>query len=885
METPLLRTKLYVPPPRPDLVARLRLVARLDEGLRLGHRLTLVSAPAGFGKTTLLSTWAAGCERPVAWLSLDESDNDPSRFLTYVVAALQQIEPNLGQAIPDALQSPQRPPIEALLTLLINQLSTLSDLLLVLDDYHLITARSIHDALAFLLDHLPDNAHLVIASRADPPLPLARLRGRGRLTELRQADLRFTADEAATFLERVSGLDLSPEEIAALEERTEGWITGLQLAAISMRDRKDVSHFVSAFAGSHRYVLDYLAEEVLQKEPPEIQTFLLQTAILDRLTAPLCDAVRFGESAPLDRGRSQAILAYLEQVNLFVVPLDDRRIWYRYHRLFADLLRARLEDRTPDLVPVLHRRASAWYEGEGLLDSGMDHALAAGDMARAGRLVETHGRSLLMRGELTTLLRWLAALPEEMIEASARLCVTYGWTLLLTGQSEGIGPRLQRAEEMLAEIPQDPLLGDIAVIRAYRAAQRGDVARTIELANLALERLPSDRQGERGVAYFVLGGARVLTGDWTGAAEALAQAAAVGAGGKNPHIAVSALNSLASIQAEQGHLHQAQATAEEAVKMVTGADGQPRPIAAGAISALAELAYERNELDAALDYARQSVELGRLWGNSDTLGFAGLTLVDILAALGRVEEAREALCDAEQLSRQAALLPTFFPKLRATRARLWLAEGDLAAVATWAQSATWDPSDPLHAEESMVLARVRLALGDTDSALEVLTPLLEMARSQGMVAWLVEGLALRAVAQSVHSDSSLALVTLAEALALAGPEGFVRRFVDLGPAMASLLRQAVSQGVEPNTARDLLAAMDADGEGPSLPQPLIEPLSSREIEVLALVAQGLSNREVGQQLHIAESTVKSHLNTIYGKLGVENRTQAAAKARALNLLP
>jgi len=954
MSTPLLTTKLYVPPARPGLVPRRRLIERLNVGLR--RRLTLVSAPAGYGKTTLLSEWAhsrGGSQTCpyVAWLSLDEGDNDPARFLTYLVAALQQIEAEVGQGIPDALRSPQRPSVEVLLTSLINQIDALADdLVLVFDDYHLITNRTIHDALAFLLDHLPSNAHVVIATRADPSLPLARWRGRGQLAELRQAELRFTPAEAATFLERVSGLALSAEDVAALEERTEGWITGLQLAALSMQGREDVSGFVSAFAGSHRYVLDYLTEEVLQRQPEGIRDFLLQTSILDRVSRSLCDAVlRFGgsESQREDEGAlafpsfagllsrsfadSQAVLEHLEAANLFVVPLDDRRAWYRYHRLFADLLRARLEEVYPDRVPELHRRASVWYERGAMVDDAMKHAIAGGDLARAAYIVETHGRSLLLRGELSTLLRWIVVLPREMVQASARICVTHAWALLLTGQLDAIEPRLQRAEQVLgtaadASTRGDPLLGDIAVIRAYGAAQQGDVARTIELAHVALERLPPAKQGERGVAFFVLGGAHILNGDWAAAGDALAEAAAVGRQGGNLHIAVPALNSLAGIQAIQGHLRQAQVTAEEAIGLAAGADDQPLPIAAGAISELAELAYEWNQVDDALTYARQSVELGRLWGNSDTLGFSYLTLAEILAAHGRLGEAQDALREAERLSQEVTLSPSFFTQLRATRARLWLAQGDVTAAANWAENVAFDHSESFYARESLALARVRLALGEPDGALQVLSPLLETARAHGLISWLIEGLALQALAYHTQGDGPRALVALAEALTWAEPEGYVRRFVELGPAMALLLQKAAAQGVAPGYVGELLSVSppqsppraggkdappqsppraggkDAPPQSPpqaggrlappqSPPQaggrlgpPLIEPLSPREIEVLALVAEGLSNREVGRRLHIAESTVKSHLNSVYGKLDVQNRTQAAAKARALNLL-
>ncbi len=907
MEVPLLKTKLYIPQTRADLVPRPRLLEMLGEALpgesgSFARKLTLISAPAGFGKTTLLSSWIRaiheGRSERAAWLALDEADNDPARFWAYFVAALRGAGADLGESVLGALHSPQPPPVLSILTSLINEIASLSTAegahyLLVLDDYHLVTTGAIHDALAFLIEHLPDNLHLVIASRADPPLPLARLRGRGHLTELRQADLRFTPEEAAAFLRQVSGLDLSAEEIVTLEERTEGWITGLQLAALSMRGRDDVAGFVAAFAGSHRYVLDYLTEEVLQRQPAEVRDFLLQTSILDRLSGPLCDAVLCAgdpEDGPVCGAfaTSQEVLEYLEAANLFVVPLDDRRAWYRYHRLFADLLRARAEELYPTRVLALHRRASDWYEREELLDGAMKHAVAAGDLDRASEIVETYGRLLLMRGELITLLRWFDTLPPDAVRASARLCVSHAWALLLTGQEREIEPRLERAEQLLEA--GDPLLGDVAVIRAYQSVQRGEVQRTIELANLALERLPSTKQGERGVAFFVLGGAYLLSGVWASAGEALTQAAAVGQQGENLHIVLPALNALAGIQATQGHLRRAQETAEQAIELVTGSDGRPLPIAAGAVSALAELAYEWNELDAALAYAQQSIELGRLWGNSDTLACAYLILADVLRAQGQLEEAREALHDAERLSCEVALAPTFFSWFNAARVQLWLTQGELAPAIGWAEDVTFDSCDVFHTEELLALVQVRLAQGAIDEATRILSPVVEMVQGRGLTSWHVEGLALQALVYYAQGDERRALAALAEALTLAEPEGYVRCFVDLGsalgPAMASLLQKAEAQGIVPGYVGKLLAAFDPGEEVPASPQahPLLEPLSPRELEVLSLAAEGLSNREIGRRLHIAESTVKSHLNTVYGKLGVQNRTQAAAQAHALHIL-
>ena len=430
MSTPILATKLYIPPPRPKVVLRPRLIERLNEGL--DRKLTLISAPAGFGKTTLVSEWVAGSERPAAWLSLDEGDNDPTRFLTYLVAALQTIAPDIGEGVLSVLQSPQPPPTESILTALLNEITAVpDDFVLVLDDYHVIDARPVDAALTFLLEHLPPQMHLVITTREDPQLPLARLRARGQLTELRAADLRFTPSEAAAFLNEVMGLNLSAEDIAALETRTEGWIAGLQLAALSMRGREDVPGFIRAFAGDNRYIVDYLVEEVLQRQPERVRSFLLQTSILDRLSGPLCDAVTGQEEG-------NALLEALERGNFFVVPLDDRRHWYRYHHLFADVLHAHLMAEQPDQVPTLHRRASEWYEQHGSAADAIRHALAAEDFERAADLVELAVPAMRRSRQEATLLGWLKALPDELIQCRPVLSVAYAGTLLQAASSRAL---------------------------------------------------------------------------------------------------------------------------------------------------------------------------------------------------------------------------------------------------------------------------------------------------------------------------------------------------------------------------------------------------------------------------------------------------------------
>ncbi|MDY7042269.1 MAG: LuxR family transcriptional regulator, partial [Chloroflexota bacterium] len=690
---------------------------------------------------------------------------------------------------------------------------------LVLDDYHLITAPPIHEALIFLLDHLPPTLHLVIATRADPPLPLPRLRARGQLTELRQADLRFTGEEAIAFLNEAMGLSLSAEDVAVLGARTEGWIAGLQVAAVSMQGHEDTSAFIRAFTGSDRYILDYLVEEVLQRQPEDVQTFLLQTSILNRLSGPLCDAmleigdwrskISAQEQSPISNRQSpsQQVLEQLEAANLFIVPLDNERKWFRYHRLFADLLRARQEQRfaSQDLA-TLHRRAANWYEEAGLLDDAVQHAIAANDLTHMARIIETHGRPMLLRGELRPLLRWINLLPEEMMQSNARLCITHAWALLLTGQGPAVEPLLRQIERLLTVTSDDNLRGESAVIRAYLAAQRGDVARTIEQADLALALLDAAREGERAVAYFVLGGVHILRGDVTAAGEAMAQASTIGQRGGNVHVAVPALNALAEIQAQQGQLHLAWATAQEAVHLASDPSGKPLPIAGGAISALAELAYEWNDLENALTHARQSIELNQRWGNADPLGSSYLTLARVLQAFGDLEGARDALQAAERASRDFALGSPFPMQLRSAQARQWLAHRDWVGLMRWAEKVPHENPDSLRAEEVLTLAQVRLALGQPDVAQQVLTPLLVMARERGLTSVLIEGLALQAMIHHAQGDVNRALVALAEPLALAESEGYVRHFVDLGAAMAELLRQAAAQGITPDYVSKLLSA-------------------------------------------------------------------------------
>jgi LuxR family transcriptional regulator, maltose regulon positive regulatory protein len=893
MPTPLLATKLFLPPPRPDAVPRPRLIARLNEGL---HRpLTLVAAPAGFGKTTLVSEWIAAAHRPAAWLSLDAGDNDPARFLAYLVAALRTIAPAIGAGLLAALASPQPPPPEAILTALLNEVAALPHpFILVLDDYHAIDAPPVDAALAFLLAHLPP-MHLVIASREDPPLPLARLRTRGQLTELRAADLRFTADEAAAFLTAAMGLDLSAGEIAALEERTEGWIAGLQLAAISMRGHQDTTGFIKSFTGSNRFVLDYLVEEVLHRQPERVQTFLLRTSILDRLCGPLCDAVLLD---PAVSGRET--LEYIERANLFLVPLDDERRWYRYHHLFADLLRQRLhqgmtastggtspEDagKGPEGSPAAyHIRASVWYEENGLEIDAFHHAAAANDVERAERLIEGRGMPRHFRGAATAIVDWLESLPTTVLDARPSLWWRYGSLLLVTGQTTGVEEKLQAAEDALHGAEADDgtrnLIGRIAAARAVLALTQYQPEAMLVQSRRALEYLPSDNLSSRANANWTLGHAHTLRGDRAAAGHAFTEAISLSRASGDIFTTILATGGLGLVQEADNRLHLAVETYRRVLHL---AGDQPQPIISGAHLGLARIFYEWNDLDAAERHGRLSLDLARQFESVvDRFIVSEVFLARLKLARGDVAGAAALLAQAGQSARQRGFVHRI-PEVAAAQVRTLLHRGDLAAAAHLA--ATHDL--PLSR------ARVHLAQGGTSAALATLETVRRRAEAKGWEDERLKVMALQTVALRAHGEKDEAAQLLGDALALAEPEGYIRIFVDEGMPMAQVLSEAAAHGIMPDYIGTLLAAFAAEAQKsedrsslPAAPpaQSLSEPLSQRETEVLRLIAQGLSNREISGRLFLALDTVKGHNRKIFGKLRVQRRTEAIARARALGLL-
>lgn len=967
MSTPLLATKLYIPPARPGLVPRPRLTRRLNEGL--SGKLTLIAAPAGYGKTTLISEWLntgvgsreyeerekayqsrAAPPTPYsllptssfAWLSLDEGDNDLTRFLTYLVAALQPINPNLGQTSQRLLQAsgPHLPNAEAVISALINDIATTSTdtrQVLVLDDYHLIETKAIHTALTFLLDHLPAQLHLLIATRMVPPLPLSRLRARGQLAELHAADLRFTTAEIAEFLNTSMGLDLSAADVAALETRTEGWIAGLQLAALSLQEQPNRSDFIKAFTGDDRYVLDYLLDEVFSLQPVATQNFLLQTAILDRLCGPLCDAV-LGQAEIEDTDLSSLTpqpsaftLEQLEKANLFIVPLDNKREWYRYHPLLLDLLRHRLNfeigqqgmkrgdtgsghpSRSKLESPsLLHHRAARWYEEHDLTTEALSHLFAAGDFAQAARLVEQVGAMTLWeRGEVTTLWSWLEKLPLELVHTRPKLCLYWAETMYLTGQLAAIEPLLRSAELHLHQANDEAeaknMLGEVMAIRALVAGAQGQSAQTseaIELTDQALALLSDEELRLRGLLTIGLAEAYYLNGSVVEAGRVYARAIDLGQASQNPFLVIAGMTRLAEVQIIQGQLRRAAETCQHMQQLALASVHLPGNLAWSA------LLREWNQLAAAKEQAQAGLKHGKLESNPRLLVQAYVTLARILQAQGDFTGAHEAVQTAAQLKQQQQLaLAWDLPPVAAYQSWLWLRQDNVAAAAHWAEEQNLHPTAKLNYQreiEYLILARVLLAQRRAAEVVDLLHRLQQAAEKDGRLGRVIEALALLALAYQMLDDPSAALTALDCALTLAEPEGYIRLFVDEGPPMAILLKKMKAEGGrrkdyilkllsafvgtggeithdKSETSQNLHPSSSASARGFSL-QPLIEPLTNRELEILHLITQGLSNAEIAEKLVLTIGTVKVHTRNIYGKLGVGSRTQAVAKARELKLL-
>jgi LuxR family maltose regulon positive regulatory protein len=904
---PIIATKLHLPRPRPNGVTRPRLTERLEQGLT--RPLTLLSAPAGFGKTTLISNWKLiidNCQ--MAWLSLDDDDNDPTRFWSYVIAALQTINAGLGTEAQTLLQSPQPPSLKTIISALLNDLDALdTNVLLVLDDYHLIESQAIHDALLYLLDHLPQQLHIVIATRTDPPLPLPRLRVRDQLVEIRAADLRFTLEEAATFLNQVMGLGLTPQDVATLEGHTEGWIAGLQLAALSMQGRNDVSSFVAAFAGSHRYVLDYLVEEVLRRQSESVQTFLIETSILDRLCGPLCDAVS-GQS------NSQAILVLLEQANLFTIPLDEERRWYRYHHLFAEFLRSRLEYTRPDRIPELHRRAAEWYEHNGLVAEAVPHALATQDWERAARLIEQTGQSFLSRGETATLRRWLSALPAETISARPRLCIAQAWMLVINLEGTAAEAYLQQAERSLGENDRDELLIEIMALRSFATAFTGDFHRAADLARQALARSPQGSPFLRSMSALDLGIASMIDGNVAAACDALAQATLLAEQARHWLVAILARCQWAEQLIYLGQLSRAAETYQQALKFEF--DERLLPLLGMAYNGLGEVRRIQNRLDEAAQLLEKGIPLCLQWEEIAAMdGY--ISLARIRQAQGDERAANEIMQQASRFARKSDSSIVDDLLVGTYQARLWIAQGRLDKAGQWAQQF----AAHLRGQEQgaliysitelmdLALVRVWLAQGQASQALDEIERQTQAAEQRGRMGAVIEWLALQALAHKALGNTDHAMATLERALLLAEPEGYVRVFVDESEPMRLLIARMLASDDcrlliarnESGESKTLIAYMDkllaAFPQTTPAPkseirnqkhlhrtQVQVSEISERELEVLRLIAEGYSNQEIADKLVVALSTVKTHVNNLYSKLDVTNRVQAVSRAQELNLL-
>ncbi len=887
----LLTTKLYIPRQREAWVPRPQLIARLRAGLAC--KLTLISAPAGFGKSSLMSACVAHCDRSVAWLSLDRRDNDPARFWAYIITALQTICPGLGQAALERWQQTQSPPGERIFTELLNELAALpTPAVLVLDDFHVIDAEPVHEGLIFFLTHLPPSLHLVVCGRADPPWPLARWRVRQEINEIRAQDLRFSQEETAVFLNHVMALNLSPDAVATLDARTEGWVAGLQMAALSLQNRPDPDEFIANFSASHRFVLDYLVEEVFEQQPPIIQEFLLKTAVLERMSASLCQAVT-------GRADSQAILTQLAQSNLFLVPLDDERGWFRYHHLFADVLANRLQQTWPDMLPDLHDRASRWFESREQADEAVAHALAGGDVERAADLVEQYAFAVLKFNREMTLAEWLAALPDDVIRQRPWLCVHHAYINQWIGLREQVELWLRRAEQAAANEPKDErLIGHIAARRAHWALVTGDVAGVVEQARKALVTLPQSDPW-RMTTLVALGGAYWAQGDVHQSEETFAQASAGARQVGDRSVAVLAACYAGLQQEKQGQVTTACHTYEEALALSTRRSGQPIVSVGFPLIRLANLWREWNDLAKAQTYLDEGLAVCVEMGQSDVLTDAYIVQARLRLALNQPEPALAALQQARRVMESTAVDPWLGCWLDDCYLRYWLQTGAWETAVHWGQTSGLTVDGPLsyhHDLHHRNLVRLLLVQAQQEpegpylaQAQALLDRLLAAAERAGWVQEAIQVLILQALAYQASAQPAAAGDALARAVTLARRGGYVRLFVDEGAALGELLSQLAS-GVDAAYVAKLLGALANEGRGTAVTSPvqstspLVDPLSDRELDVLRLLPTHLSSTDIAEELFVAPSTVRSHIKSIYSKLDVHSRADAVDRAKVLHLL-
>jgi LuxR family transcriptional regulator, maltose regulon positive regulatory protein len=881
--TSILKTKIYYPPLRSSLVPRQRLVERLEKGLR--GPLTLVSAPAGYGKTTLMSEWHAGTGKdfPVAWFSIDNGDNNQFRFWGYIIAALSALDDGLVNNAATLLLSPQFPPAEEFITSLINSISSFSkDFALVLDDYHLITALEIHQYLTYLVEHQPPRMHLVLLTRSDPSLPLARLRARGQLMELRSDDLRFTPEEAAEFLNTMMGLDLTAENISALEQRTEGWVAGLQMAALSMQGKEDVNGFINAFTGSHRYILDYLAEEVLGQQPETIRTFLLRTSILDRMNGSLCDAVTCQKNG-------EQMLAELEHQNLFIIPLDNDRRWYRYHHLLTDLLLMRLKQERKDSLNELYFRAANWCERNDNLEEAVHYALAARDYEFAALLISQVKDLIWGRGSARTMLEWMKMLPEEFLHSKPKYCMSYAAGLTITGYTEAAEKWLQVVEDHLHTVKtpseRERLMpAEISIYRSVGARFRGNFAAAATLSQRGLELIPGENLRGEGIALLFLGHAYFYAGDAIMAEKTLLKAIQTNLASGHIAACLNAYHHLAQLRLLQARLHEAKEIYQQAIEF---SKGQGQPVFVGVEhTGLGDLKREWNDLAAAAEEVNRGVSLAEAADDIFFLRDAYLAAAQLAQSQKDWETALTFLYKAEQAARR-------YPDsvdigiIQAWRARLQLVSGNFQAAAKWAKSCDLSVDDELcflNEFSDLTLARVLLSQGNLPEAERLLKRLVRAAEAGGRTGRVIEISIVLTLVKKAQGKLESAMEILERVLSLAEPEGYVRIFLDEGEPMLDLLRRAASKGLHTAYVGLLLSNASPSDKGTKPTQPLIEPLSERELEILQLVVAGKSNQEIADELVLAIGTVKRHVSNIFLKLNVKSRTRCIAQARELKLI-
>lgn len=904
MDNQLLTMKLYAPPLRPGLVHRLRLLEKMNMGLQDGKRLTLITAPAGYGKTTIALEWLANLDRTYSWLSLDRADNHPYQFLTYLIAALGQVDEKVRQVLESILkeqtEQDEATRVHSLLTALVNQLAKIqTPLILVLDDYHTITDLAVHEALGFILEHQPPHMHLVIATRQDPLLPLSRLRTRGQLTEIRLGELRFTQEETNQFLNETMKLGLLPDEIVALEVRTEGWIAGLQLAALSLSelsagsqtpiDADARSKYILAFAGDDRHVVDYLLDEVLSHQPEEVQRFLLNTSVLNRLSGPLCDALLEDQEQS-----SQQLLESLEHSNLFIIPLDNRRQWYRYHHLFADLLSSRLQSTNPDQVTALHHRARKWFESANMIADAVDHALLAEDFDSALRLIEEiAGTSIWTSGELPVLLNWSKRLPEEVLMSRPRLSLYCARALFFNGQIDMADGYLQEAEKALRARGQndgsmDEVWGVLYTNQATVRAMYGDSEVALELANRAKTLIPKmDVSTQARIAHAV-GMAAYLQGNLKEAEVAFSEAIQLAQEVNNRNLRLDVIACLALTQILSGRLREAERLCQNVLDMEF--QNQYIPTTCAIIFALALIKYEQNELVQAQQMIGTSIQLAQEASWLHILWQAYLLQSQIQQAMGESQKARQAIRHAEQVAARYRI-PRVSRIIAAYQAKFYLTEGNLEAAVHWVEAYEGRAAaEKLRDFEELTRSRILLSRGNYSESLSVLNCTLEKAKAAGRIASLIEAKILRAQVLEARGECEAGIESMTQAVALAEPEGFVRVFLDQGKRTADLLSRIRQMKILANVMSyswKLLEALNEKGlvDSPQITlNVLVEPLSERELEVLHLIADGLSNPEIAARLYLSVNTLRAHTTHIYQKLDVHSRMQAVARAKELGLL-